>query len=90
MKVDSGAKEALISKNRSLLASGIVGCSGLFAAGEAVNIIDENNKEFARGITYYSSSELNKIKGHKTRDIERILGYKYYDEIVHRDNLVIL
>jgi glutamate 5-kinase len=57
---------------------------------DAVSISDENNREFARGITYYSSAELNKIKGQKTKDIENILGYKYYDEVVHRDNLVIL
>ena len=90
VKVDAGAKEALINKNRSLLASGIIGCSGRFDVGDAVSITDENNKEFARGIANYSSSELNRIKGQKTKDIERILGYKYYDEVVHRDNLVIL
>ena len=90
VKVDTGAKEVLINKNRSLLPSGVIGCGGSFNIGDAVSIIDENNKEFARGISNYSSSELNKIKGQKTKDIERILGYKYYDEVVHRDNLVIL
>lgn len=90
VRVDSGAKEVLIKKNRSLLPSGIIGCSGRFDVGDTVDIIGENNKEFARGITNYSSSELNKIKGQKTRDIEKILGYKYYDEVIHRDNLVIL
>lgn len=90
VKVDTGAKEVLINKNRSLLPSGVIICGGRFNIGDAVSIIDENNKEFARGISNYSSSELNKIKGQKTKDIERILGYKYYDEVVHRDNLVIL
>lgn len=90
VKVDSGAREVLINKNRSLLASGIIGCSGRFDVGDAVSIVDEQNREFARGITNYSSSELNKIKGQKTKEIEKILGYKYYDEVVHRDNLVIL
>lgn len=90
VKVDSGARDVLVKKNRSLLASGIVGYGGRFDAGDAVSIVDENNREFARGITYYSSSELSKIKGQKTKDIEKILGYKYYDEVVHRDNLVIL
>jgi len=90
VKVDGGAKEALIRKNRSLLASGVIGASGRFNVGDTIGIADENNKEFARGIINYSSSELNKIKGRKTRDIEKILGYKYYDEVIHRDNLVIL
>jgi glutamate 5-kinase len=90
IKVDLGAKEVLVKKNRSLLPSGIIGCSGRFDAGDTVNIADEDNKEFARGITNYSSSELNQIKGQKTKDIEKILGYKYYDEVIHRDNLVIL
>ncbi len=90
VKVDAGAKEVLIKKNRSLLGSGITECSGRFNVGDAVSIVDHNNKEFARGITNYSSSELNKIKGRKTKEIEKILGYKYYDEVIHRDNLVIL
>ena len=90
VKVDAGAREVLIKKNRSLLPSGVVGCSGRFNIGDTVGIVVENNKEFARGIINYSSSELNKIKGQKTKDIERILGYKYYDEVIHRDNLVIL
>ncbi len=90
IKVDAGAKEALIKKNRSLLPSGVIGCTGRFNAGDTVGIVDENNREFARGITHYSSSEVNKIKGRKTEDVEEILGYKYYDELVHRDNLVIL
>jgi len=90
VKVDSGAKEALVRKNRSLLASGVLGHSGRFNVGDAIGVVDENNKEFAKGITNYSSSELNKIKGRNTKDIEKILGYKYYDEVIHRDNLVIL
>ena len=90
IKVDKGAKEVLIKKNRSLLASGIIGCSGKFAVGDPVIIVGENDEEFARGLTNYSSAELNKIMGRNTKDIEKILGYKYYDEVVHRDNLVIL
>jgi len=90
VKVDSGAKEVLVKKDRSLLASGVIGCSGRFNVGDTVSIVGEDSKEFARGITNYSSSELNKIKGRKTKDIEKILGYKYYDELIHRDNLVIL
>ncbi len=90
IKVDKGAKEVLVRKNRSLLPSGVIGINGKFGAGDAVGVTDEHDNEFARGITNYSSSELNKIMGANTKDIEKILGYKYKDEIIHRDDLVIL
>lgn len=88
--VDEGAKQALILKKKSLLPKGIVKVSGTFAAGDTLSILDMQNREFARGLTNYSSQELNKIKGQKTDRIQPTLGYKYYDEVVHRDNLVIL
>ena len=88
--VDSGAKEALSDKNRSLLSSGIVGLDGSFAVGDMVKITDKTFKEFARGLTNYSSSEILKIKGLKTGQIKTALGYKGADEVVHKDNLVIL
>lgn len=88
--VDSGAKEALTDKNKSLLSSGIVGVNGSFAAGDAVRITDKNFKEFAVGLVNYSSSELLKIKGLKTGEIKAALGYKGADEVIHKDNLVIL
>ncbi len=88
--VDAGAREVLRHKQRSLLASGITNCKGSFAAGDSVSIVGPEGKEFARGIAGYSFAELKKIRGRNTRDIEKILGYKYYDEVVHRDNLVIL
>jgi glutamate 5-kinase len=88
--VDSGAREALSGKNKSLLSSGIVGIDGNFAAGDVVKIADKASKEFARGLSNYSSSELLKIKGLKTTEIKAALGYKGADEVVHKDNLVIL
>ncbi len=88
--VDQGAKQALISKKRSLLPKGIVKIRGTFAVGDTVSILDVEKKEFGRGLTSYSSEELAKIKGYKSDQIKTILGYKYYDEVVHRDNLVIL
>ena len=88
--VDEGAVEALVRKNKSLLSSGIAGLEGNFDTGDVVSVMDKNNREFARGLTNYSSSEIEKIKGLKTGRIEQALGYKYYDEVIHRDNLVIL
>jgi len=88
--VDRGAAKAIIHEGRSLLPSGIVGTSGEFKMGDVVGIQDADRVEFARGITNYSSSEIEKIKGLKSFEIEDVLGYKYYDEVVHRDDLVIV
>jgi len=88
--VDEGAKKALIEKGSSLLPVGIKEVVGKFQSGDSVSLLDIKGKEFARGIVYYSSFELRRIKGLRTHEIEKELGYKYYDEAIHRDNLVIL
>ncbi|MCD5397747.1 glutamate 5-kinase [candidate division NPL-UPA2 bacterium] len=88
--VDEGAKEALKLKGKSLLPSGIVEVEGDFSEGDMVSVVNGEGEEFARGLANYSSSEIDKVKGAKTKDIKPILGYKYYDEVIHRDNLVIL
>ncbi|MDP8215308.1 MAG: glutamate 5-kinase [Candidatus Euphemobacter frigidus] len=88
--VDGGARQALVERDKSLLASGVTGVDGDFQAGDMVSITGEEGKEFCRGLVNYSSRELEQIKGQKTGRIESILGYKYYDEVVHRDNLLIL
>ncbi len=88
--VDDGAREALIHKGKSLLPSGIVAVEGSFASGDVVKIVDVKGREFARGITNYSASELNRIKGQKSKDICPILGYKDFDEVIHRDNLSLI
>lgn len=88
--VDDGAKEAIIKKGKSLLASGVAKIDGVFEAGDVVRCVDRHGKEFARGAVNYSSTEIEKIKGMKTTDIEKTLGYKYYDEVAHRDNLVVM
>ncbi len=87
--VDKGAVEAL-KKGKSLLASGIKGMDGKFREGDAVGIRDEKKKEFARGLINYSFEEVKEIMGAKSGQIESILGYKSYDEVIHRDNMVIL
>lgn len=87
--LDDGAKNALLKKGKSLLSSGITGIEGNFDSGDAVSCVSPNGKEIARGIVNYSSEEIKRIKGLKTTEIEKILGYKYFDEVIHRDNLVI-
>lgn len=88
--VDDGAKDALVHKGKSLLPSGIVSVEGNFVAGDVVGITDLHGKEFARGICNYSGAELQKIKGQKSKDICPILGYKDFDEAIHRDNLSLI
>ncbi|MCC7201819.1 MAG: glutamate 5-kinase [Nitrospirae bacterium] len=88
--LDNGAKDALLLRGKSLLPSGVLDIKGHFEAGDAVTCEDGEGKAFAKGLTNYSSREIEKIKGRKTGDIAAILGYKDYDEVIHRDNLVIL
>jgi len=88
--VDQGAHNALVQKGKSLLPSGLKEVRGLFGVGECVRCIDHQGREFARGLVNYSAQELNQIKGLHTSKIEKILGYKAYDEIIHRDDLVLL
>ncbi len=86
--VDEGAKRAILQRGKSLLPSGVLSAEGKFSLGDPVALSDLNGREFAKGLTNYDSSEINKIKGLKTSEVESRLGYKYSDEIVHRDDLV--
>lgn len=88
--LDEGAVRALIQSGKSLLPSGIVSLSGKFDSGDAVYCVDAKGNRIAKGITNYSSSEIELIKSKKTSEIEGILGYRYSDEVIHRDNLVLL
>lgn len=88
--LDSGAVEALLKKNRSLLASGIKEVRGRFKIGDPVELITPRGKAIARGLVAYSADELERIKGCKSGEIEKILGYRYTDEVIHRDDLVLI
>ena len=88
--VDDGAKKAIIQKGRSLLPSGVVKIRGIFDRGDLVSCLGPRGKEFARGLVNYSATELEKIKGFRSDQIESTLGYKYSDEVIHRDDLVVL
>jgi glutamate 5-kinase len=86
--VDEGAKAALVLKDKSLLPTGIKMVSGIWEKGEVVKIIGLDGGEIARGISNYSSRELELIKGMKTSEVSKKLGPVAADEVVHRDNLV--
>lgn len=88
--VDDGALEALLKKGKSLLPTGIVEVNGTFPYGASVSCMDRAGKEFGRGLVNYNAKELRMIKGHRTWEIEVILGYKYSDEVIHRDDLVLV
>ncbi len=88
--LDEGAKLALCKKGRSLLPSGILAVRGRFGVGDMVSCVDIDKKEIARGLTNYSSHEIDKIKGCNSSEIEMILHYKPDDEIIHRNNLVLV
>jgi glutamate 5-kinase len=88
--VDDGALEALMNKGKSLLPGGIARVEGSFKVGDCVTCVDRSGNAFARGLVKYSSADLDRIKGLKTSQIESVLGHKDYDEVIHRDDLVIL
>ena len=85
--VDHGAAKAL-GDGKSLLAAGVIKIEGSFEKGENILIVDENNKNLARGLSSFTSSEINKIKGKQSKEIENILGYLSKSEIVHKDDMV--
>jgi glutamate 5-kinase len=88
--VDAGAREVLAKHGKSLLPSGIARVEGRFDRGACVKIVAPDGTEFARGIVDYSSQEIELIRRHQSSEIELILGFRYGDDVIHRDNLVLL
>ena len=89
--VDAGLAKALRQKGScSILPVGIVGVEGDFDSGDTVSVVDQDGHELARGMVNYSAGDVALIKGCKTSQIEEKIGYKHYDEVIHRDNLVVL
>lgn len=88
--LDAGAHKALLEQGRSLLPAGLLEVRGDFGLGALVALCDAEKGEFARGLVSYSAQELRKLCGCRSGDIEAILGYKYLDEVVHRDDLVLV
>ena len=87
--IDDGALGAL-NDGKSLLPAGVTGIQGRFKRGDAVVVAAHDGREIARGITAYSANDARRIMGNKTSEIEGILGYRGRDEMVHRDDLVLI
>lgn len=88
--VDAGARRALIENKKSLLPSGITLVDGVFEIGDCVAIHDDGDALIAKGLASYSRQELERIRGIKSSQIEKTLGYRYGDEAIHRDDLVLV
>ncbi len=88
--MDAGARRALLTQGRSLLPSGVRAVEGHFGVGDPVDIAVERGRPFARGLAGYGAEEVRRIAGLKTSEIERALGYKYLDEVIHRNDMVLL
>ena len=89
IRVDDGARTALIERKKSLLPSGVKEVRGSFLSGDAVEIATLDGKPFARGLAVYSAEEVRRILGLRSTDIEAKLGYRLLDCVVHRDDLVV-
>lgn len=90
ISVDSGAAKALREQHRSLLPAGVRTVQGSFVRGDLVEIRDGNGAALGSGLSNYSAADVQKLAGAKSSDIAKLLGYTYGDEVVHRDNLVLL
>jgi glutamate 5-kinase len=88
LAVDDGALAAL-KAGKSLLPAGVTKVDGSFERGDAVRVVDAQGREVARGLSAYSAADAARIKGHKSREIEALLGYRGRDEMIHRDDLVL-
>jgi glutamate 5-kinase len=90
LTVDEGAAKAIIERGSSLLPVGVANVEGTFGAGDMVSVVDYRGKEIARGLTNYNSEQARLIRRCKTGEIEAKLGRRDYDEVIHRDNLVVM
>ena len=89
LTVDAGAKTALTRRGKSLLASGVVGVQGEFAVGAAVEFRGPEGELLGVGLVNYSAADIRRVMGLRSQHIRQVLGHKSYDEVIHRDNLVI-
>ncbi len=90
LDLDAGACRALRDQGRSLLPSGVIGVEGSFQVGASVHCRCPDGRVVAAGLTNYASTDIEKIRGRRSNEIETVLGYRDSDEVIHRDNLVLL
>jgi len=89
LSIDDGAVQAVVKRQKSLLATGITAATGLFARGELLLVRDAQGREIARGLSNYASEELRLIMGKRSNQFEKLLGRTAYAEVIHRDNMVV-
>ena len=89
IRIDAGAAQAL-QHGRSLLPVGVTTCDGNFERGDTIQVLNAIGREMARGIVNYESDDLARLCRHQSTEIETILGYTYGDEVIHRNNLILL
>ncbi len=87
--LDDGAKRALLEQGKSLLPSGVLDVEGEFGVGDPVICVDQQGAILAKGLVNFSAQDVRKIMGLKTSKIQQVLGYKDYDEVIHRDNMAV-
>jgi glutamate 5-kinase len=93
VRVDAGAAQALGTRGASLLPGGVTTVEGEFGRGDLIEVLfatDEGTRVLARGLVQYNSTDLRRIVGRHSRDIESILGFRYGESVIHRDDLVVL
>jgi glutamate 5-kinase len=87
--VDAGAVAALVEKNKSLLPAGVVKVEGHFSRGDVIAITGPEGRVIGRGLSNYDAGDVMRIRGKKTREVRELLAEAAYDEVIHRDNLVL-
>jgi glutamate 5-kinase len=80
---------AALRAGKSLLPAGVTAVEGEFDRGDSVRVLDPEGRELGRGLSAYASADARAIRGHKSHEIERLLGYRGRDEMIHRDDLVL-
>ncbi len=88
--VDAGAAKALVRNGSSLLPAGIAAVEGDFQRGDTISILAPTGRELARGLTNYQADEVRRLRGRHSREILAILGYEYGEEVIHRNDLILL
>ena len=89
LTIDEGARKAVVERGKSLLPAGLITVKGHFEFGNALTLLDESGKEIGRGLVNYNSRDLERIKGMKTSAVRSMMEESFYEEVIHRDDLVV-